>query len=55
MCVFEMGVHVGRGEGGKGERARGGGQGEGEREGERGRRGQRKWGRDFVQNGFVCI
>ena len=29
MCVFEMGVHVGRGEGGKGEREGGGRQGEG--------------------------
>ena len=41
---------------GQGERARGGERGRrGQWEGEQGRRGQRKWGRDFVQNGFVCI
>ena len=51
MCVFEMGVHVGRGEGGQGE----GDRRRGQWEGEQGRRGQRKWGRDFVQDGFVCI
>ena len=63
-CRERRGVHVGRGEGergeGKGRGTGGGGKGRGTREEgaigrEQGRRGQRKWDRDFVQDGFVCI
>ena len=57
VCVF-MFVYVCFRDGCTCRERRGGERGmgeEGQWEGEQGRRGQRKWGRDFVQNGFVCI